>query len=104
MKSKGCQDVKMDSKHSGQGVGPLFSKQEPVVLPSGCGGTRTSSWFYKWVKSACRPSVRARMMTQARHPLDLGISAKCMVQVWSQLGMVNQVHHPHPKRWNTNNQ
>ena len=62
MKSKGCHDVEMDSKHSGQGVGPLFSKQEPVVLPSGCGGTRTSSWVSKWIGNAYKPFVRVRMV------------------------------------------
>ena len=62
MKSKGCHDVEMDFKHSGQGVGLLFSNQEPVVLPSGCWGTRTSSWVSKWIENACKPSVRARMV------------------------------------------
>ena len=65
MKSKGCHDVEMDSQHSGQGVGPLFSKQEIVVLPSGCGGTRVTSWVSKWIEYACRPSIRAKMMTYA---------------------------------------
>lgn len=37
MKCKGCHDIELNSKHSGQGVGPLFSKQELVVLPSGLG-------------------------------------------------------------------
>ena len=32
MESKGCHDVEIDSKHSGQGIGPLFSMQEPMVL------------------------------------------------------------------------
>ena len=62
MKSKGFHDVEMDSKHSGQGVCPLFSKQEPVVLSSGCGGIRASSWVSKWIKNECRPPVRVRMM------------------------------------------
>ena len=62
MKSKGGHDEEMDSKHSGQGVGPLFSKQDPVVVPSGCGGTRTSSWVSKWIGNVYRPSVRDRMM------------------------------------------
>ena len=63
MKSKGCHDVKLDSKHNQQRVGPLFSKQKPVVLPSGCGGTRTSSRVSKWTENACRLSVRTRVMT-----------------------------------------
>jgi len=63
MKFKGCHDAELDSKHSGQGVGPLFSKQELVVLPSGCGGTRTSSWVSKWIENACRQFLSARMMT-----------------------------------------
>ena len=31
------------------------------------------------------------------NPLDPGTLTKCMVHLWIQLGMVNQVHHPHPK-------
>ena len=38
MKYKVCHDVRMDLKHSGQGVGPLFSRQIPMVSPSGCEG------------------------------------------------------------------
>ena len=62
MKSKGCHDVKLDSQRNGQGVGPLFSKKEPVVFPSGCGSTRTSSWVSMWNENVCKPSIRARMM------------------------------------------
>ena len=36
-------------------------------------------------------------ISSGRHPLDPGMPAKCMVQVWSRLYMVDQVHHPHPK-------
>ena len=38
MKYKVCHDVSMHLKHSGQGVGPLFSKKIHVVPPSGCEG------------------------------------------------------------------
>lgn len=38
MNSRVCHDVIMGLKHSGQWVGPLLSKQIPMVPPSGCGG------------------------------------------------------------------
>ena len=43
MKSKGGRDEELVSKHSGQGVSPLFSKKKPVVLP-------TMVWCHKDIR------------------------------------------------------